>query len=255
MPAISVTIITFNEEANILRTLQSVSSFASEIVVVDSLSSDRTPEICREFGCKVYQREFDGYGTQKQFAVDQATNDWIFSIDADEVVTEALQQEIREMFADPVGTPAPLLQYPAYRIPRSLEYMGRVLRYSGAGKELLVRLFDRTMGAFTKVAVHEGIEVNGDTGLLRGQLIHHSYRDISHHLEKINTYTTLAARDYVKNGRHFSKGWAVLKFPVTFLSVYLFKGGFLDGYPGFVWSLLAAVYSTLKVAKTIELTK
>jgi hypothetical protein len=250
MPKLSVVIITLNEETNILHTLESVKPIADEIVVVDSMSADHTASICRDFGCKVYQREFDGYGTQKQFAADQASNDWIFSVDADEVVTPALQHEIRAMFSGHAG-----LLHPAYRVPRSLHFMGRILRYSGVGKESIVRLFDRTRGGFTKVAVHEGIEVNGSSGMLQGRLIHYSYRDISHHLEKINTYTTLAAADYHKSGRTFSKLWVALKFPTSFLSFYIIKRGFLDGYPGFMWSLLAAMYATLKVAKTIELTK
>ena len=133
--------------------------------------------------------------------------------------------------------------------------MGRLMRYSGTGKEYILRLFDRTKGRFTTVAVHEGIEVNGIAGMLSGQLIHYSYRDISHHLEKSNAYTSLAARDYHSRGRSFSKTWAAFKFPISFFTFYIVKRGFLDGYPGFMWSLLAAVYATLKVAKTIELNR
>ena len=254
MPELSVVIITFNEEANILRTLESVRPFADEIVVVDSMSSDRTASICKDFGCRVYEREFDGYGTQKQFAVDQSSNDWVFSIDADEVVTEELQREIKAMFAGKKvpGLPAP--EHPAYRVPRCLHFMGRVLRHSGVGREYLLRLFDRTKGGFTRVAVHEEIKVEGTSGILRGSLIHYSYRNISHHLDKINNYTSLAASDYAKNGRTFSRLWVALKFPVSFFSFYVIKGGFLDGYPGFMWSFLAAVYGSLKIAKTIEKT-
>jgi glycosyltransferase involved in cell wall biosynthesis len=252
MPQLSVVIITLNEASNIRRTLESVKPFAGEIVVVDSWSTDETVSICREFGCKVYQRAFDGYGTQKQFAVDQASNDWIFSIDADEVATEELQKEIIRMFSGSPDNGHAGLQHPGYRIPRSLHFMGRILRHSGVGKELLLRLFDRTKGGFTTVAVHEEIEVKGSAGILKGQLIHYSYRDISHHLDKINTYTSLAAADYVKNGRTFSKCWVALKFPFSFITFYLVKGGILDGYPGFVWSFLAAVYGSLKIAKTIE---
>jgi glycosyltransferase involved in cell wall biosynthesis len=252
MPQLSVVIITLNEETNILRTLESVKPFADEIVVVDSMSADRTVGLCREFGCKVFQREFDGYGTQKQFAVDHASNDWIFSIDADEVVTEELQKEILAMFSDKTSPGFSGLIYPAYRIPRSLYFMGRILRHSGVGKEFLLRLFDRTKGGFTNVAVHEEIKVKGSAGTLHGSLIHYSYRSISHHLEKINTYTSLAAAENHQRGKSFSKCWTVLKFPISFFSFYMIKGGFLDGYPGFMWSFLAAVYGSLKIAKTIE---
>jgi len=253
MPGLSVTIITLNEEANILRTLESVKPFADEIVVVDSMSSDNTVAICREFGCKVYLREFDGYGPQKQFAADQASSNWIFSIDADEVATHELQQEIRAMFTghDDPGTPG--LRHPAYRVPRTLHFMGRTLRHSGAGNEFLVRLFDRTRGGFTMAAVHESIKVEGSAGTLKGYLIHYSYKDITHHLDKINSYTTLAAEENFSKGRSYPKPWVALKFPGSFITFYILKRGFLDGYPGFVWSLLAAGYGCLKVAKTIEL--
>jgi glycosyltransferase involved in cell wall biosynthesis len=252
MPKLSVVIITLNEASNILRTLESVKPFADEIVVVDSMSADLTADLCREFGCTVYQREFDGYGTQKQFAVDQASNDWIFSVDADEVVTEELQKEIIALFTAMPDTGFSGLHHPAYLIPRSLHFMGRILRFSGVGKELLLRLFDRNKGGFTTVAVHEEIVVKGSSGTLRGQLIHYSYKNISDHLEKINSYTSLAAEDNAKRGRVFSKFRVALKFPAVFFTFYMLKGGFLDGYPGFMWSLLAAVYASLKVAKTIE---
>jgi glycosyltransferase involved in cell wall biosynthesis len=261
MPKLSVVIIARNEEHNILRCLESVKPIADEIVVVDSISTDRTAGFCREFGCRVYLREFDGYGTQKQFAVDQASNDWILSVDADEVVSDELQHEINQLFhitPDPISDiphPASDIPHPAFRIPFSLHFMGRLLRYSGVGNEFHLRLFDRTKGGFTRVPVHEGIEVNGSVGILQGRIIHYSYRDISHHLEKINTYTSQAAEGYQKRGQSFSKTWVLLKFPTSFISFYFIKRGFLDGYPGFMWSFLAAVYATLKVAKTIELTR
>jgi len=258
MPKLSVIIITRNEEHNILRCVDSVRPFADEIVVVDSMSTDRTAQICREFGCKVFSREFDGYGSQKQFATDQASNDWVLSIDADEVVSEELQHEIYHLFYDPpeseIPNPKSEIPHPAYQIPFSLYFMGRLLRHGGVGNEFHLRLFNRTKGGFTIVPVHEGIEVKGSVGILKGRIIHFSYRDISHHIEKINTYTSQAAKGYQEKGKSFSKTWAVLKFPASFVSFYFIKCGFLDGYPGFIWSFLVAVYSTLKVAKTIELT-
>jgi len=248
MTGLSVVIIAFNEENNILRCLNSVKPVAGEIVVVDSMSTDRTAEICRSFGCKVFQRVFDGFGSQKQFAVDQASNNWILSIDADEILSEELQKEITLLFLPESG-----IRYPAFRIPFSFHYLGRILKYSGVGNEFHLRLFDRTKGCFTTVPVHEGIKVKGEIGTLKGKIIHYSYRDISHHLEKLNMYASRAAEGYVREGRSFSKLWLVLKFPIGFFTVYILKGGFLDGYPGFMWSFLAAFYSTLKVAKTIEI--
>jgi len=249
MQKLSVVIITHNEEENILRCLTSVKDLADEIVVVDSLSTDRTAEICRSFGCNVVTHPFEGYGQQKQFAVDQAGNDWILSLDADEVVTEELKQEIRNLMKHET------FPCDGYQIPRSLFYMGKVLRYSGTGNELLLRLFNRTKGRFTVVKVHEGIEVNGSISRLNGRIIHYSYRDLSHHLQKINTYTTQAAEGYISRGKSFSKAWVVFKFPVSFFVFYIIRRGILDGYPGFLWSVFAALYGSLKVAKTIEMQK
>jgi len=262
MPKLSVVIITHNEEKNILRCLESVKPVADEIVVVDSMSTDLTVTLCREFGCRVFQHAFEGFGTQHQYAVDQASNDWVLSVDADEVVTEELQHEINrcirhQTLSGQPGHGEEKVQIPAaaYRIPFSLHFMGKLLRHGGVGNEYHLRLFDRNKGGYTTVPVHEGVDIKGEIGVLQGRIIHYSYRDISHHIEKINNYTTLAADGYVNRGRSFSKWWVPLKFPVSLFSFYIIKGGFLDGYPGFMWSFLAAVYATLKIAKTIERTK
>jgi hypothetical protein len=130
--------------------------------------------------------------------------------------------------------------------------MGRVLKHSGTGHETHLRLFDRKKGGFTGAMVHEGIRVDGPIRTLKGQIIHYSYRDLAHHLRKVNTYTSEAAEEYLQRGRRFSKCRVVWKFPVTFLTVYFLKGGILDGYPGFVWSFMSAFYGSVKIAKTIE---
>lgn len=247
MQQLSVIIITHNEEENILRCILSVKDLADEILVVDSFSSDRTVEICNASGCKVISHEFEGYGQQKQFGVEQAGNDWILSLDADEVVTDELKQEIRTLMQK---EPIP---HGGYQIPFSLFYMGRILRYSGTGNEFHLRLYDRIRGRFTIVKVHEGVEVNGPVGTLKGKIIHYSYRDLVHHLQKINTYTTQAAEGYTARGRMFSKAWVAFKFPVSFFVFYIIKLGILDGYPGFLWSFFAAFYGSMKVAKTIEM--
>ena len=249
MQKLSVVIITYNEEENILRCLASLKDLADEIVVIDSMSTDNTKDLCREFGCRVISHEFAGYGQQKQFGTDQASNNWILSVDADEVLTEGLRSEIKELLGRETISQA------GFRIPFSLFYMGRILRYSGTGKEYHLRLFDRTRGKFTEAAVHEGVEINGPSGTLKYQIIHYSYKDIFHHLQKINTYTTQAAEGNVRNGKTFSKAWVILKFPVSFITFYIIRLGILDGYPGFLWSFFAALYGSMKVAKTIEMQK
>jgi hypothetical protein len=128
--------------------------------------------------------------------------------------------------------------------------MGRTLRHFRAEH---LRLFNRTKGRFTLVKVHEGVYVEGRPGTMTGRIIHYSYRDLSHHLEKLNTYTTRAAEENNAKGKSYFKGWAAFKFPLTFFIFYIIRLGILDGYPGFLWSFFAAVYSSVKVAKTIEL--
>ncbi len=247
MQLLSVVIITHNEEENIFRCIDSIKDLADEILVVDSFSTDRTVEICNASGCKVIPHQFEGYGQQKQFGVEQAANNWILSLDADEVVTNELKTEIRGQMQ------SKQIPHGGYQIPFSLFYMGKILRYSGTGNEFHLRLFDRTKGRFTEVKVHEGVEVTGPVGTLKGKIIHYSYRDLFHHLQKINTYTTQAAEGYTATGRRFSKAWAAFKFPVSFFVFYIIKLGILDGYPGFLWSFFAAFYGSVKVAKTIEM--
>ena len=247
MPELSVVIITFNEEQNIVRCLDSVKEVAKEIVVVDSFSSDKTTEICKSYGCRIFMREFKGYADQKQYAVNLASNDWVLSLDADEVVSNELSFEIQTLFQNDT------IPESGFSIPRSLFYMGRILKHSGVGNEFHLRLFNRQKGGLTQVMVHEAIEVNGSVGTLHGKLIHYSYSSISQHIQKTNIYTSLAAEGYKKRGKAYSKCWVSLKFPVNFFVFYIIRGGILDGYPGFIWSFMAAFSGSMKVAKTIEL--
>jgi glycosyltransferase involved in cell wall biosynthesis len=243
MARLSVVIITHNEEFNISRCLESVRDFADEIVVVDSLSGDKTVEICKAFGCRVIFHEFEGYGRQKQFAIEQAANDWIYSLDADEVLTDELKAEILGILASDKNSIG------GYRVPEAFMYLGKILKHSVTYP---LRFFNRTKGRFTDALVHEEFIVEGVTGKLKGKMIHYSYRSLEHHLQKINHYTTQAAIKYSQNNKSFSKIWVVLKFPVNFFIFYFIRLGILDGYPGFMWSFLAAFYGSLKIAKTIE---
>ena len=247
MNKLSIVIITKNEELNIARCLESIKPVADEIVVVDDFSEDKTVEICRSFGCRVIQHEFIGFSDQKQFATDQALNDWVFSLDADEEITANMRDEITSVFNKEI------IPFVAYKTPRSLFYMGRILRFSGIGEKPVLRIFNKNMGKFNGAPVHEEILVDGPIGILKSRMIHYSYRDISHHLQKINTYTTLASEGYALKGYRFSRVWTILKFPVNFCIYYFIRGGFLDGFPGFLWSFLTAFYGLIKMVKTIEM--
>lgn len=246
MNRLSAVIIAYNEEYNIGRCLASLQGLADEIVVVDSHSNDRTTEICSSFGARVFQHDFSGYSEQKQYAVGLASNDWILSIDADEEVTPGLKQSILEqMHAD---TPAA----DGFYVLRDLVYLGKRLKHGGTAGERILRVFNRRSGAFDGAAVHEKIIVKGTTAVLGGRLLHYSYRDLSHHLAKINEYTQKIAGDNFRKGKRFPKIWMIVKFKTGFFTFYILKGGILDGYAGFIWALMGSVYASLKISKTIE---
>lgn len=247
MQKLSVAIITMNEERNIVSCVGSVKPYADEIVVVDSRSADRTVELARELGCRVFPRDWEGFARQKQYAVDQCSNDWVLVLDADEVISPELGKELRQLMD---GDPPP---FNGYEIHRTLVYLGRELKFSGEGHYTVLRLFDQRKGRFNDAAVHEKIETEGPVGKLRHKMVHYSYCDLHHHLEKLNSYTTLAAEEYIARGKRVSVVKAAGKFPVSFFIYYFLRLGILDGFPGFVWSFMAAFHGTLKLAKTIEM--
>jgi glycosyltransferase involved in cell wall biosynthesis len=252
MNKLSVVIITFNEEKRILKCLDSVSDIADEIVVIDSGSTDNTFQLCEEQGCRVIYREFDIYYRQKQYAVDHARNDWVFSLDADEIISERLKSELKTFFPKDKSTEGDIQPpFPGYIIPIRLFYLGHRMKFSGAART--IRLFNRKKGRFAKVPVHEYVTVDGTPGKMKGEIIHASYRDIGHHVQKLNTYTTIAAEQAAKANKSYSKFWVFLKFPVTFFIHYIIRRGILDGYPGFMWAFFAAVHTSVKIAKTIEI--
>jgi glycosyltransferase involved in cell wall biosynthesis len=242
MPGISSIVITFNEEQNIRRCLESVAPFSDEIIVVDSLSTDRTVEIAREYATRVVEHEWLGYGRQKQLALDQARGEWVFSIDADEVVSPELAEEIGSLAPDCDG----------YEVPRLVWYLGRWIRHSGWYPGYVLRLFRRQAARFSEDAVHESVQLAGPRRRLRGDLLHYSYRDVAHHVAKINDFTSLAARQMDERGRRAGLVSLALTPGMEFLKVYLLRRGFLDGYPGLVVSTLHAWYVFLKYAKLRE---
>ncbi len=216
-------------------------------MVVDSGSSDKTAEICRQFGCRVVERAFDGFGPQKRFAVSLARHDWVLVVDTDEVVTPELQRQIRRRLETDSE------QYAGFEIPISLVFMGRVLRFGGQFGKRHLRLFDRRAGNFNLADVHEHVVLQGRVGALDGHIWHASYRDVEHYFDKFNRYTSLAARQAHGRNRPASGWYIAWRFPLTFLHLYLARGLLLDGYPGFVWALFSALYPTVKYIKLAEL--
>jgi glycosyltransferase involved in cell wall biosynthesis len=247
MNKVSVVIITLNEENNIKSCLESA-KWADEIIVVDSGSQDKTVEICRQYTDFVYDIPWQGFGKQKNYAVDLAHFDWILSIDADERVTPELKGEIGDLLKEE-------LKFPGYFISRKSYFGKRLILHCGWFPDFTIRLFNRKKGRFNDVQVHESVQINGNVGYLRHPLIHFTYKNISDFLIRMNRYSTLAAIDLFKE----KKKGAVLKMifhpPATFFKMYFLKRGYKEGFPGMILSGLYAFYTFVKYSKLWELNK
>ena len=243
---ITAIVITFNEEANIARALASL-AWADEIIVVDAESRDRTTEIARSFTERVLVRPWPGYSAQKNFAAEQASHDWIFSLDADEVVSEALRRALESLkLASELGVAG-------FEMSRLTFYLGRWIYHSGWYPDWKLRLYDRRRARWVGDYVHESVEVDGETARLNGDLLHFTVHNASEHHLRIDRYTTLAAEQAHAKGKRASLASIILSPPLTFIRAYLFKLGFLDGLQGYAIARFAAHYAFLKNLKLWEL--
>jgi glycosyltransferase involved in cell wall biosynthesis len=270
---LSVVIITFNEEANIGRTLASVQPLVAdgkgEIIVVDSGSTDRTVEIAKSFGAKVFIEEWKGFAAQKNSAIDKATGDWILSLDADEEVERDLPRLILCITSEPtprprqellaaMGVPVTNADVNGCWIRRRNKFMGRWIEHGGFWPDPKLRLFRRGAGRFESRLVHEDVHVEGKMGRIRsGAIIHHSYPTLSDYIEHMNRYSSLGAEMIVaKNHKvRFSVINILLRPLATFVYNYFFRLGFLDGREGLLLHLYHAVYVSWKYAKAWELSR
>jgi glycosyltransferase involved in cell wall biosynthesis len=245
VPKLSVTIITKNEASDIADALQSV-SWADERIVVDSGSTDDTVGIALPFANRVVVHDWEGYPAQKNYAASLASHDWILSLDADERVTPALAAEIQRVLRE-----EPLDR--GFRIPRVTWHLGRWIRTTDWYPDHQLRLYDRRAAQWAGRHVHEGVQVAGHVGRLRGELQHFAYRDIAEHMETIERYSTLAARQMYEAGRRATATEIAVHPQLAFLRNYILKGGFRDGVPGLIVSRMNAYYVFLKFAKLREL--
>ncbi len=257
---LSVVIITFNEESNIGRTLASVQPLVAdgrgEIIVVDSGSTDRTVEIAKSFGAKIFIEEWKGYAAQKNSAIDKASGDWILSLAADEEVSEGLTEEIKEICQGPAADG--FGSENGYWLKRRNYFLRRPLRHGGFWPDPKLRMFRSGMGRVESRAVHETLQVTGRLGKLYYPLIHHSYPTLSDYIEHMNRYSLLGAEMVVANAKgkvRFSVINIVLRPLATFLYNYIFRLGFLDGREGLLLHLYHAVYVSWKYAKAWELSR
>jgi glycosyltransferase involved in cell wall biosynthesis len=241
---LSAVLITRNA-ANVIEACFESLACADEIVVVDSASSDGTVELAQRRGARVVQKEWLGYGRQKQFAVEQAKHDWVLCIDADERVSPELAASIREALAAPVS--------PVYRMARRNRFMGRWLAHGEGYPDWSPRLFNRMNARWSDDLVHEKVLFAVTPGTLRGDLMHDSNDDLSAYLERQNRYTTLAARQAFELGRSASLLHLLFSPCVRFLKFYVLRLGFLDGLAGLLHISIGCMNSYIKYAKLIEL--
>jgi glycosyltransferase involved in cell wall biosynthesis len=239
---ISACIITFNEEKNIKRAIDSV-KWADEIIVIDSESTDRTREIAESLGAKVFTQKWLGFAKQKQLAVEKAQNDWIFSLDADEEVSEALRKEILDLKAS--GNPSA----DGYKIKRLSIYMNRPIKHGDWYPDWQIRLFNRNKGKWKDVLIHESVEMNPDAKIekLKSDIFHYSIENFAQHNQMISQrYAPLAALMMFRNGKKSSILKIIFSPLLAFFRCYFLKLGFLDGFAGFCIAYFTAHHSFMK---------
>ncbi len=244
---LSVTVIALNQEANIGPCLSSA-DFADEIVVVDTGSTDRTLEVARIYTDRVIQAPWQGFARTKNFALDQARGDWVFSLDTDERVSPALKEEILAV----VATDGP---FQGYRVPRRNHFGGRWVRRLGWYPDYTLRLFRRRQGRFRDREVHEEVEVNGPVGTLNTPLDHYSYDNLEEYAARQDRYARLAAQEMARRGRRPVPGEIFWRPALTFLKLFFLKGGILEGPLGFHLSVQSSRYNFLKYHYLGELSR
>jgi len=246
---LSVVIITFNEEKNIERCLNSVKDVADEIVVLDSFSKDKTPELCAKHGVKFFQHAFDGHIQQKNRAITYASNPHILSLDADEALDETLIVSIKKVKAN--------FKKEGYYLNRLTNYCGHWVKHCGWYPDAKLRLWDSSKGHWTGVNPHDKYEMfarDKNTGHLKGDILHYSYYSVEDHYKQVEYFTTIASQAYFENGKK-APFYKLLVNPVAkFIDHYLLHLGFLDGKAGFLISGISAYAAYLKYKKLRQLT-
>ncbi|HEY7389569.1 MAG TPA: glycosyltransferase family 2 protein [Bryobacteraceae bacterium] len=238
---ITATIITLDEERNIQRAIESLRC-SDEILIVDSGSVDRTVELAQNLGARVIEAGWPGYAAQKNWAAEQATHDWILSLDADEALSEALEAEIWNLKKK--GAHAD-----AYTMPRLAKYLGRWIFHSGWYPDRKIRLYNRRKARWVGSFVHESVQVDGKIGHLDANILHFTCESLSEHMKTLERYTTLAAQELAASKAPIAWWQMLFDPPWTFIRTYFLKLGFLDGLEGLIIAYMASFYTFLKYAK------
>jgi len=241
MPALTAILIAYNEELDLPRALASLAGVADEIILVDSGSTDRTCEIAREFGARVYARQLDGLAEQKNYAASFSSNDWLLSIDCDEELSPELRASIlawKQQTPDKHG----------YDFPLMTNYLGGWIKHSGWYPDHKLRLYRRDRGRFVS-ALHEGVQIEGSPGRLNGHLLHYTVRSLAEHRAKLDVLSTMAAEDMFAHGRRSWRAAMILAPPWTFVQRLVFQLGLFDGRRGWLIAWLSGGYIYLKYRK------
>lgn len=246
---LSAVIITYNEERNIDRCLKSLQSVADEIVVVDSFSTDKTEEICKQYAVRFIQHPFEGHIQQKNVAIDAAENDWILSLDADEALTPMLEMSIRNVKENQL--------FNGYKFNRLTNYCGHWVKFCGWYPDTKVRLINRNYGKWVGVNPHDRLELRGNQsiGLLAGDLLHFSYYSRADHLKQIEYFGDIAAKELHEKGGRSNWFKIIIKTLAQFIKSFILKQGFRDGKTGFTISRLSAFATYRKYYKLLQLQK
>ncbi|NGF75061.1 glycosyltransferase family 2 protein [Fluviicola sp. SGL-29] len=244
---LTAAIITYNEEGNIERCIRSLLPVADEVFVVDSFSTDRTKEICLELGARFIEHPFQGHIQQKNYALENAAFDWVLSLDADEALTEELQQSILKIKSNP--------QYNGYRFNRLTNYCGHWVKYCGWYPDTKVRLVRKIKARWMGTNPHDRLDmISGEaTGFLEGDLLHYSYNSRDEHYKQIEYFGDIAAKELFEQGKTTSYFMIITKVTAQFIKSFFIKKGFLDGRTGFTISRLSAYATYRKYIKLLKL--
>lgn len=243
--SISVFIIAKNEADNLKLSLPKL-YWCDDIILINDNSTDDTVAIAEQFGCKVYNRTFDGFGTQKQFAVSKTSHQWVLNIDADEVLSNELIEEILKLNLNSTNIAG-------YTIPIRHVFLGKVFLHGKESKFYHLRLFNKNFGNFDDAKVHEKVKLNGTVKPLENVVLHYSYKDLKHYFEKFNHYTSIGALKLNEKGKQRNLIFTFASFPFYFIKHYLIYANILNGKAGFIWSYLNALYHVVKYLKLYEL--
>jgi len=242
---VSVVIITRNEEDNIEDCLESV-KWAGEVIVIDSESTDSTSAICEQYDVDFHTEPWKGFSRQKNSAIEKATREWVLSLDADERITPALKREIGVVLSGPD-------RKDGYFIKRKNFFLGRWIKRCGWYPDYNLRLFRRERGLFGVREVHESVDLDGSAGYLENPMEHHTYKSIEDFMGRLDRYSTLAARELLKENRTYGMHHIIFRPVYTFVNMYIMRSGFLEGYYGFILSVFYSFYTFSKYVKLREL--